>query len=372
MSLNSTPGIWTAAHVAAIADTAPSYTPLITAADSIIPDLDIWDMWPLTTRAGATVDIAGGILWFALSAPPLPNPEDRHGLARIRLLHQQGEKWTDLGNALPDGFSPGSREWSGSAILDAPHFVTLFFTAAGRRGERQLTFEQRLFQTTGTLNAAQTAITAWSPPVESVASDDDIYVLANQAEGAPGKIKAFRDPGYFQDPADGRCYLLFAASLKRSGNAANGAIGIARAAGPQRWQLLPPLLHADGVTNELERPHIVVRDGHYYLFWSTLHAVFADHGPAGPTGLYGMVAPALFGPYTPLNGTGLVAANPPAEPEQTYSWLVLGDLRVASFVDDWAGSAPDLQRPRRQFGGVPAPFFSLDVAAGKAWIRQTS
>ncbi len=70
----------------------------------------------------------------------------------------------------------------------------------------------------------------------------------------------------------------------------------------------------------------------------------------GPTGLYGMVAPSLHGPYEPLNGTGLVIANPAAEPRQGYCWQVLDTLEVISFVDHWGlhgrdiFAEPDLQR----------------------------
>jgi levansucrase len=110
------------------------------------------------------------------------------------------------------------------------------------------------------------------------------------------------------------------------------------------------LISADGVNNELERPHILCRNGLYYLFWSTHDFTFAK--ARGPSGLYAMVAPNLLGPYTPLNGSGLVAANPEAAPAQAYSWLVLDDLRVAAFIDSPDGHA---------FVGGPAPMFSLKL-----------
>jgi levansucrase len=265
---------------------------------------------------------------------------------------------------MPDGFSPGSREWAGSAVLGpGAGEVTLFFTAAGRRGEVPPTVEQRLFQTTGRLDVtgAPPVIRDWSAPFESVASDDEVYVRADQAEGPPGKLKAFRDPAYFRDPADGRSYLLFAASLKGSPYAENGAVGVARARDAllRDWELLPPLLVADGVNNELERPHVVLRDGRYHLFWSTQTHTFAASVRAGPNGLYGMVAPAFGGPYVPLNGSGLVLANPSAEPTQAYSWWVTGEGEVASFVDYWGMAGRRLadhpELVRGQFGGVPAP-----------------
>ncbi len=371
--------VWTAAHVAKLHTTDVPRIPVIGADDLLpgLPGLDIWDMWPLNLRDGSTAAIAGGVLWFALAAPIQPDPILRHGFARIRLLWQVGSAWFDCGNALPDGFAPGSRDWSGSAIYDfITRDVTLFFTAAGRRGEDKLTVEQRLFQTTGTLDlsAKLPAIRNWVTPREMVVSDDDNYMLVNQAEGLPGKLKAFRDPAYFRDPADGRHYIVFAASLKNSPHEANGAVGIARALNDAltEWELLPPLLSADGINNELERPQLVYARGMYYLFWSTQAHVFAQGLKPGPTGMYGMAAPSLFGHYEPLNGSGLVVANPQAEPLQAYSWCVLGDFSVTSFVDYWGMAGRTLEAHpellRSQFGGVPAPFFKIRVEGTNAYL----
>ncbi len=374
-----TRAVWTAEHVAKIHVTDVPRIPVIGPADLQpgLPGLDIWDMWPLNLRDGSTAAIAGGVLWFALAAPIQPDPIMRHGFARIRLLLQRDRKWFDCGDAMPDGFAPGSRDWSGSAIYDfLTRDITLFFTAAGRRGEEKLTVEQRLFQTTGTLDlgAPLPVIRNWVTPREMFVSDDNIYMLVNHAEGLPGKLKAFRDPAYFRDPADGKNYVVFAASLKNSPHEANGAVGIARASDDTlaHWELLPPLLSADGINNELERPQLVYAKGIYYVVWSTQSHVFAEGLEAGPTGMYGMSAPSLFGDYTPLNGSGLVVANPAAEPLQAYSWCVLGDLSVTSFVDYWgmAGRTlaehPDLVR--RQFGGVPAPFFKIALNGNQAYL----
>ncbi|MET0270967.1 MAG: glycoside hydrolase family 68 protein [Sphingomonas sp.] len=357
------PTAWFPERVATIGAEYPS-APIITAADAtpIIPGLDLWDMWPVQALDGSVAAIAGGALWISLSAPVLPDPVERHGIARLRLLHAVGPEWRDLGNLLPDGLSPGSREWSGSTILDADGGLRLYFTAAGRRGEPSLTFEQRLFETRAALTVANGAprLSGWTPPRQIVASDGVIYDPANQAEGAVGAIKAFRDPGFFRDPADGRCHLLFAGSLAASASRYNGAIGIVRATDEtlDRWELLPPIVTADGLNNELERPHVLYREGRYFLFWSTQGSVFDPAGPAGPTGLYGMVADSLFGPYAPINGSGLVLGNPREEPMQAYSWLVLPDLTAISFVDAWGlgGRAPaDAADARAHFGGTIAP-----------------
>ncbi len=374
------PALWLPSHVAAISPRDDIFAPVITAQNTVpvLPGLDVWDMWPLALRDGKTATISGATLWFALTARQFPDPIERHGHARIRLLIQRGEAWQDAGAIFEDGFAPGSRDWSGSAIIDQETgVVTLFFTAAGRRGEEKLTVEQRLFFTRGRLDQSgdQPIISQWSEPREFIVSDDNIYTLVNQAEGAPGELKAFRDPGYFRDPVDGRDYVLFAASYKPSLNKCNGMVGIARSDDPsmENWTLLDPLIIADGVCNELERPHAVSYNGLYYVFWSTQASVFEKNGPIGPTGLYGMVAPSLFGPYRPVNGSGLVLANPPSEPYQAYSWWVMGDLSVTSFVDYWGlggrvlADHPELVRSR--FGGVPAPFLRLALDGDRAHLE---
>lgn len=355
-----------AADVARIDAAATPRIQVIGAGDvrRLIPGIDLWDAWPIQTRDGKTADFMGATLWMMLSSRTLPDPALRHGEARIRLIAQTGGVWTDCGNLLPDGFGPGTREWAGSAILDDDgRTVTLYYTATGRPGE-PFSFEQRLFETTGTLSNDGRGIADWTQPAEIVASDGHHYVDTRRTGGAPGMIKGFRDPGYFRDPADGHDYLVFTGSDGQAGRDYDGIVGIVRRAG-DGWALRPPIYSATGLCNELERPHVIVRDGLYYLFWSTQRHVFAPGGPSGPNGLYGAVASTLRGPYRPLNGTGLVAANPAAEPTQSYSWLVLGDLSVISFIDYWgmggARLADHPERVRSHFGGTPAPVFHIEL-----------
>ena len=78
-----------------------------------------------------------------------------------------------------------------------------------------------------------------------------------------------------------------------------------------------------------------------------------------------MVGPSVTGPFEPLNGTGLVIANPPEEPRQAYCWQVLDTLEVVSFVDHWGLNGrdpivdPDLNRA--QFGGTVAPMLKIEI-----------
>jgi levansucrase len=368
------PSSWTAQHIALLHKQSLPALPLITSAQAtpLLANIDLWDMWPVQTRLGAIAQIMGGVLWMVLSAPQMGDPGLRHFHARIRVLHERAaggpQGWRDLGPALPDGFGPGGREWAGSALLEGQE-LTLFYTAAGMPNAVG-GYQQRLFATTGQLQNTG-HIRHWSTPQELVIADGHYYQPANQSEGVPGKIKAFRDPAFFCDPADGSAYLLFTASLAASLSAYNGAVGLARQQGGS-WSLLPPLISADGLNNELERPHMIVHQGCYYLFWSTQNSVFNPDGPCGPTGLYGMVAKTLSGPYEPLNGSGLVLCTPRQEPSQSYSWWVLPSLEVVSFIDHWGlrgrSIAGNPVLARASFGGTPAPRVRLALSGSSATL----
>jgi levansucrase len=368
---------WTAEQVAQIAQLPLPEAPVI-GPDDVRPILaghDLWDVWPLQAPDGGIAEIAGGQLWMILSAPAMEDPGLRHDIARTRLLFRRDGEWTDCGLLFPDDLNPGSREWSGAARYDvASNCVTAWFTAAGRRGEAS-SFEQRLFQTRGSLDLSGDLprITGWNEARPLVTNDGCFYVDLRVDQGVPGNIRGFRDPYWLRDPADGEAYVLFTGSQAGSVHMQNGVVGFARA--PARdddagYELLLPIISADGVCNELERPHVVIRNGLYYVFWSSQSSVFAPNGPTGPSGLYGMVAPSLTGPYEPLNETGLVICNPVAEPRQAYCWQVLDTLEVISFVDHWGLQGRDiLAEPalqREQFGGTIAPMLRIELDGNRS------
>ncbi len=366
---------WTKAHLAKLDLTHLPEIAVIGAQQAvpILPDMTVWDIWPVQYDDGKVAEIAGGSLWVILSAPRRADPNQRHDEARMRLLHRVDAHWHDCGNLLPDDFAPGSREWSGSTRIDpATNIVTLWFTATGRRGDIASHFEQRLFHASGKLDvdSEHPRITDWHDLTQSVVNDGSLYVDVAVNQGMPGQIKGFRDPYWFRDPADGRGYILFTGSKAAATSQSNydGVIGIAAASsddgdGDSRYILLPAIIDADGLANELERPHVFVHGGLYYVFWSSQSQIFAPDGPVGPTGLYGMVAPTLFGPYGPLNETGLVLANPVDEPRQAYAWQVVPSLEVVSFVDFWGINGRDKDADpemlTRQFGGTIAPIVTV-------------
>ena len=367
---------WSPADLAGIAAQQGAGLPLLSEADArpVLPMLDLWDMWQLQHADGRMALIGGREYWFFLATPRLPDPEDRHDHARIRLLSRSpgAGDWRDHGNVLPDGLNPGTREWSGSAVLEADgQTISLYYTAAGWR-EGGPRFGQRLFVTQGRLDAA--AMSGWTTPRELFGADGLHYRAANEDAPSDGMILGFRDPGFFRDPANGREYLLFTGSAPGTQVRHDGVIGIARRDGAG-WRPLPPLVDATGTNKELERPHLVFHAGRYYLFWCTHAARFAP-GIVAPTGLYGMVAEDLRGPWRPLNGTTLVAANPADEPMQAYCWWVTAEREVISFVDYRGvgpqGPADGAEARRAHFGGSVAPGFQLLLDGDRATIARAA
>lgn len=346
---------WTAEHVRRIAPgtgTIPAVVP--GGHGGLAADRLYWDMWPVQDAGGFQAVIAGRELWMALTAPDRGDPALRHFEAKIHWLERLDGKWHDRGPVLPDVNGPYEREWAGSALFDAG-VVTLFFTAAGDAA-RSGGYRQELWFAQARIGADGSP-ESWSAPAPLVVGYGEHYMPADAHEGLPGAIKAFRDPAFFRDPADGSEWIAFTASLGHSTSRFNGAFGLAHRRPGLGWVLAPPCLHAEGVNNELERAHLVFHAGRYYAFWSTQTATFAPDLRHAPGGLYGMVADSMAGPWQPLNGTGLVLANPAERPLQTYSWFVDADLRVSSFVD---------LLPDGRFGGVPAPLLRLELEGERA------
>ncbi len=372
------PSAWTAGHLAQLAQDDSTTISLIGAdlPRPLFPDLDFWDMWPLQERDGSIAQIDNAQFWFVLSSPQLADPDLRHAVARIRLLERRWDQWLDHGNAFPDDFTPGSREWAGSAVRNpATDEITLYFTAAGTRGDARNNWQQRIFSATGTWSGdSERPTICWQPPREILCADAVHYQRVTPDVGRAGFIKGFRDPAWFADPIDCAEYLLFTGSLAHASSEFDGAIGLAHRQDDGSWQLAPPLLSMDGINNEPERPHIVHHAGHYYLFFSTQRQMFAPGVHAGPNGLYGMVAQSLAGPWRPMNGSGLVAANPATAPQQAYSWWVTSELQVYGFADligeDAAVTQDSPAWRRTHFAGVPAPVLQLSLDGEISEIQE--
>jgi levansucrase len=368
------PFLWTRQHLDRLVETAETTAADFAAweAPRVLRADDIWDLWPVQEMDGSPSVVRGRELWMALSAPAVGHPEGRHDVARLRLLANGANGWDDLGPAFGNGATPGSREWSGSAVHRPDGSVSVYYTAAGHRGEARPTYVQRVVEARPQLVTAggHVRLDGLVAHREILRSDGRTYLPADELEGAPGHIRAFRDPGWFRDPVDGREYLVVVASVAWQ----DGFMGAIALATERRggWSLLPPLLVADGINHEIERPHVVFRGGLYYLFFVTQRHVFHPPGSA-PTGLYGLVASSLTGPYEPLNASGLVIQNPPNQPDQAYAWWVLPDLRVVSFLNYRSADGSNARHAaateaRARFGGTIAPALQLAVDGASASI----
>ncbi len=349
-------------------------------------DLHCWDTWLLRNRDGSIAEIDGYRVIFSLTAPAALLPGKRHDVATIRYFYSpDGRNWTCGGPVFADGAAFGSRQWAGSALYDDDRLF-LFYTAAGVRDETALSYTQRIaVGHGGAVTTSEDGLSIDGPFEHEILLEPDGEYY-EQEDQSRGMIYTFRDPWFFEDPETGETCLLFEANtpipepddeqrfdVDREALDFNGSVGIAVSPSgePTEWELDAPLLEGVGTNQELERPHVVVHDGSYYLFISSHEHTFAP-GLTGYDALYGFVADSLRGEYTPVNDSGLVVTNPASAPFQTYSWLVYPhrkELLVTSFfnyydlrgltLDDVAHLPPDDQQ--RRFGGTLAPTLRLAV-----------
>ncbi|XEC93550.1 glycoside hydrolase family 68 protein [Paenibacillus tarimensis] len=361
----------------------------------ITSDFIIWDTWPLQDKNGHPAVVNGYKIIFALSVPKGTIPGKRHDIAEIRYFYSKdGKSWGLGGLVFKEDQALGSRQWAGSSIVDKNGRVHMFYTATGQKGEKQLSYGQKLAAASADILTNQKSVmfANWSEHKIILEADGTSYQTEQQA-GQGEFSYAFRDPYYFLDPKTGEEYLLFSANssgtleeracreqhagssefmqtMPQEAKFYNGSIGIAKAAnkGLTEFTLLPPLLEANCVNEELERPNVMVKGNHYYLFAKTHSNKFAQ-GIEAPEGLYGFVSEVLTGEYTPLNGSGLVIGNPENNPYQSYSWMVMSNGTVISYVDYVDVDGKDIheigeQSPEYQiehFGGMLAPSIKLQI-----------
>jgi levansucrase len=391
------PVAWTRSQAGDLARSDDAVAPIVYPPDDdpLSDDVHVWDTWILRDRDGSIATVDGYRVILSLTAPADVLPGKRHDVATIRYFYSRdGTEWHDGGPVFDRDDALGARQWAGSALLDDDGSVYVYYTAAGRADADELTYEQRIAMAGG--GRVETAGDGlriegdWDHEV-ILEPDGEYYEREDQSRGM---IYTFRDPWFFEDPATGRAYLLFEGNtpVPEGSDACdgdpelqefNGSIGVTESptGDPTDWEPRPPLLDAVCVNQELERPHVVVRDGRYYLFFSSHDHTFAP-GVDGFDGLYGFVADSLRGDYRPLNGSGLVLTNPANAAFQTYSWMAFShrdEVLVQSFFNyydlgdltlDDVGRLPD-EEQLGKFGGTLAPTVRLDVDGDRTRIRGT-
>jgi levansucrase len=369
----------------------------------------VWDTWPLVDLEGRPVSYRGWQVIFSLVAPRNIGFQQRHQVATIGyFISRDGKSWAYQGEVFPGGRTAalGTRQWAGAATL-VGRTIHLFYTASGTREglpfDEALNDEDWLFTDTEQRIAHATARLSvdedgplfrgqqFRDSTIVARADGDMYQTVEQSRGAP-IIYAFRDPFLFRDPEDEQIYLLFEGNTaNRAGsyqctrrdlgplppghqvppeaNLYTGNIGLAAVSGRNLndVELLPPLLSANCTNQQTERPHLVIRDGHYYLFTISHTGTYAP-GLTGPDGVYGFFGDSLRSSYAPLNGSGLVLGNPEDAPFQQYSEYVMPNGLVESFIDE-VPLGDDVSQTRS--GGTLAPTLRLELEGADTYFVQS-
>ncbi|WP_137165885.1 glycoside hydrolase family 68 protein [Salinimonas lutimaris] len=377
---------WTRQDAATIALTDDNTLPLLDEmpTEIITDEVWIWDTWPMTNLNARTVNYKGYKVIFSLTADrDLAFPQ-RHWTAEIGYsVSRDGESWEYQGDVFPEDVDPpGLREWAGSTILIGDK-VYFYYTASGSDGAGPNDpeyFTQKLVVASATISADSNGVSFsdWSEHKIIAEADGEMYQTLEQSAAGP-IIYGFRDPWVFENPQDGQVYMLFEGNSPgetvecgavddsdntgpintgpyRTADVAtaadgelpvspqakyyNGNIGLASSVqgSMTEFELLPPILHANCTNQQLERPHATFSGGLVYL-WTISHKF--TFAPAlqdvGVDGLYGFVGPSIRSDYLPLNGHGLVLANPPENNTQAYSWYAMPGGFVEAFLDNVNG-----------------------------------
>jgi len=381
---------WTREQANSIERTADTVGPAVGPPETDpAADHHVWDTWELRDRHGRIVTVDGWQFLFSLTAPADVLPGKRHDIAEIRyFVSQDGQQWHEGGTVFGSD-ALGQRQWAGSALYDDGD-VYLYYTAAGDEEGEELTYTQRLaVGHGGTVDLSTSIPTITGPWTHEILLEPDGHWYETQAQ-SEGMTYTFRDPWFFEDPQTNTTHLVFESNTPATADACdgdahqqefNGCVGVAvsPSGDPLEWEFRAPILDGVCVNQELERPHVVVDDGQYYLFVSSHVHTFAP-GFDGYDALYGFVADSLRGDYEPLNGSGLVVTNPSTAPFQTYSWMVVPhpeELLVQSFLNyyDFGGKSLDgiAELPGDQqlqgFGGTLAPTLRVALDGDQTRIR---
>ncbi len=175
-------------------------------------------------------------------------------------------------------------------------------------------------------------------------------VFAGNSAGVRGETPCdAADLGY----KEGDKYAETVSEVNGSGSIFQRAnIGLAVSTKPDlsEWKFLPPLVSANCVNDQLERPQMSIQNGIYYLMTISHRTTFSA-GLDGPDGEYAFVGQGIRSDFIPLNaGSGLLLGNPTdlntaagadfqlntqQNPNtfQSYSHYYMPNGEVTSFID---------------------------------------
>jgi levansucrase len=155
---------------------------------------------------------------------------------------------------------------------------------------------------------------------------------------------------------------------------ANAAVGIIELNDDYTLKtVMKPLVTANLVTDEIERPNVVKINGKWYLFTITKgYNQRVDGFPSDNTYMLGYVSDNLTGPYKPLNDTGLVLTGNEGYNSRTYTYAYYGmpvssgsnNLLITSYMTNRNVSSTQ--------HSTFAPSFLLTVNGNQTQVQQNS
>lgn len=395
----------------------------------------VWDTWPLTDEDANQYSVNGQEIIFSLVADRKLGFDERHQYARIGYFYRpagvpaderpENGGWTYGGQVFDEGVTgkifedqsySHQTQWSGSARVTKNGEIKLFFTDVAfyrdKSGNDIKAYDPRIALSVGHVHANKQGVkfTGFNKVTDLLQADGKLHQNAEQ-----NQFFNFRDPFTFEDPAHpGETYMVFegntaqkrdeaqctaedlgyaegetngetVAEVNKSGATYQiGNVGLARATNKDltKWEFLPPILSANCVTDQTERPQIYMKDGKYYLFTISHRSTFAA-GIDGPEGVYGFVGNGIRSDYQPLNrGSGLALGSPtnlnfaagtPFAPDynqhpgqfQAYSHYVMPNGLVQSFIDT-IGTKDNFVR-----GGTLGPTVRLNIEGASATVDRS-
>lgn len=398
---------WTREAASKLKATASNTVPPFNLAKvrTLIPGQHFWDWWYVMTEDGKVADINGFKIIVGL-ARPIDDAESAN--ARIvYLLSKDGEHYAYGGPLFGEHrLFADCQEWSGSTILrDDGKLQTFYTVAKGVLIDGNWQTSQRFATAIQELTTTDTSVVAQVPFYHELLAQPDglLYETPDQAGAREAMYPTahsraigsdqtentcFRDILFYKCPRTGRRFGLFEANTGSEvcpagtvtrdyiGSSAhepmysptpddlkaNGCIGILEFTNEDNTfaSLMPPILTSNLVTDEIERINVIDHKGYVYLFCvghgnkNTL--VTHNEDLSNRDYMIGFRSRSLFGPYTPLNGSGVVVQQksygaPYSGQEQNqqyvYSWKlvptgtkgVFDCVGYANFSTDASGNA---------------------------------
>ena len=384
--------------------------------------LESWDSWVVLNHKGRPANFNGYYLQVAMagawddasqgylylySQPINSNSfEDWHLIGRLfnAAMHKDSQDYY---------IQKQTQEWSGSTILEDDGSLRLFYAAysgaksAGGSGDSDQTLvtaniKLSFDEATGKISIGN--VSDWRSLFDGDSENYESESQFDVIKWAQENNHAMRDAHYFED--NEHKYIVFESntglnfgyqgevedynianlggdisfnidkveelnnhtdemSLSR---VANGCLGLIELTDDYKIkQVLPPLLVATTVTDEIERPNIIYHKGLYYLFTVTRGAKMANNQVSGrDIYMLGYYSPSLSVPFQPMNGCGIVLHQDAKSSavDFTYSYLLIPHIE-SNDSDEFVVTSYATNRNRDDgHHATFAPSFTLKLNKG--------